>query len=242
MSLPPFDMSLPDDFSGEARLFPLPNLVLFPNVVQALHIFEPRYCDMLEEALATDRLITLALLKPGWEQKYMGNPPLFDTVCIGKILTHSPTTDDRHNILLAGVKRARLKEEIVSPSAFRRANVELLDDFYQPDQGTERLELRQELMDSISQSFDGNPDDSLSHLFSKQIPLGVLSDVIAFSSKLPLELKQTLLEQTRVECRCRILIRYLKQAHSQNTKEIPPVKETEKGNGSDRFPPPFSQN
>ena len=52
----------PDEFSGQVRLFPLPNLVLFPHVIQPLRVFEPRYVDLLHDALATDRLITMALL------------------------------------------------------------------------------------------------------------------------------------------------------------------------------------
>ena len=54
------------DFAGTARLFPLPNLVLFPHVMQPLHIFEPRYRQMTADALAGDRLIAVVLLKPGW--------------------------------------------------------------------------------------------------------------------------------------------------------------------------------
>ena len=53
--------------AGMARLFPLPNMVLFPHVVQPLHVFEPRYRQMTADALAGDRLIAVTLLQPGWE-------------------------------------------------------------------------------------------------------------------------------------------------------------------------------
>ena len=52
----------PDQFSGLARMFPLPNLVMFPHVMQALHIFEPRYRALFEEAIEDDRLIALGVL------------------------------------------------------------------------------------------------------------------------------------------------------------------------------------
>ncbi len=94
----------PDDFSGRVRLFPLPNLVLFPHVVQPLHIFEPRYCEMLADSMASDRLIAMALLEPGWEAQYHNKPPIASVVCIGKVVTHTPTADHRHNILLAGLR------------------------------------------------------------------------------------------------------------------------------------------
>jgi uncharacterized protein len=53
------------NFSGIARLFPLPNLVLFPQVVQGLHIFEPRYRQLMADVLVADQLMALILLKPG---------------------------------------------------------------------------------------------------------------------------------------------------------------------------------
>ena len=55
------DLNLPKDFDNEVRLFPLPELVLFPGVMQGLHIFEPRYLTMLDDVLKTDhRLIGMA--------------------------------------------------------------------------------------------------------------------------------------------------------------------------------------
>jgi ATP-dependent Lon protease len=78
---------LPEDFDGVVRLFPLPNLVLFPHVIQALHVFEPRYCEMLSESLESDHLITMALLVPGWETNLKGKPAIGDVVCIGRIIT-----------------------------------------------------------------------------------------------------------------------------------------------------------
>ena len=56
---------LPDDFDGRVRLFPLPELVLFPHAMQPLHIFEPRYCEMLGEAMAGDHLIAMSTLTGG---------------------------------------------------------------------------------------------------------------------------------------------------------------------------------
>ena len=57
--------ALPDDFAGQARLFPLPNLVLFPHVMQPLHIFEPRYRRMLKDALESNRMFIVAMQREG---------------------------------------------------------------------------------------------------------------------------------------------------------------------------------
>ena len=77
------------DFAGTGAVcFRCPNLVLFPHVMQPLHIFEPRYRSLMEDALATDRLIAMAVLEPGWENDYEGRPRLCATACLGHITTY----------------------------------------------------------------------------------------------------------------------------------------------------------
>ena len=58
-------------------IFPLPNAVLFPNVFLPLHIFEPRYREMVADALQGDRIIGMVLLRPGWEADYDGRPAIY---------------------------------------------------------------------------------------------------------------------------------------------------------------------
>ncbi|MCY2976819.1 MAG: LON peptidase substrate-binding domain-containing protein [Planctomycetota bacterium] len=109
------------------RLFPLPNFVLFPHVIRGLHIFEPRYCDMLQEALDSDKLITMATLSHGWELSYLESPSLYPMVCVGKIIRHQRTEDGRHNILLQGFARGIITEEIEETALFRRAEIQVID-------------------------------------------------------------------------------------------------------------------
>src|SRR3954471_21363862 len=104
------DTSLNPD-RGVIRLFPLPNLVLFPGAMQPLHIFEPRYRQMTVDALAGDRLIGMALPRPGWENDYVGKPAIHPVVCVGRILAEQRLADGRFNILLRGLRRARVVEE-----------------------------------------------------------------------------------------------------------------------------------
>ena len=59
-------------------IFPLPSVVLFPNVFLPLHIFEPRYRQMFTEALAGDRMVGMVLLRPGYEADYEGTPPIYN--------------------------------------------------------------------------------------------------------------------------------------------------------------------
>src|SRR6185436_15395049 len=95
-------------FSGVVRLFPLPNLVLYPHVMQPLHIFESRYREMLEDALAGDKLITMAVLEPGWETDYDSRPPISTHACLGKVVAHHRLPDGRYNVLLMGLHRVEI--------------------------------------------------------------------------------------------------------------------------------------
>ena len=104
-------------------LFPLPNVVLFPNVFLPLHIFEPRYLEMVGDALASDRVIGMVLLRPGWEPKYGGRPPVYPIGCSGVITHVERLADGRYNIVLRGLERFRIVEEDYARS-YRRARVE----------------------------------------------------------------------------------------------------------------------
>src|SRR5438034_1110096 len=106
-------------------LFPLPNVVLFPNVFLPLHIFEPRYREMVADAVAADRMIGMVLLRPGWERDYEGRPPVYPIGCTGVVTHVDAMTDGRFNIVLRGLDRFRIVEEDHSRS-YRRAIVENL--------------------------------------------------------------------------------------------------------------------
>ena len=104
-------------------LFPLPNVVLFPNVFLPLHIFEPRYRAMTADALAADRLIGMVLLRPGWERDYEGRPPIYRVGCSGVITHVEQTQDGRYNLVLRGLDRFKIVEEN-DELPYRRAIVE----------------------------------------------------------------------------------------------------------------------
>jgi hypothetical protein len=106
-------------------LFPLPNVVLFPNVFLPLHIFEPRYREMTADAIASDRLVGMVLLRPGWQHDYEGRPPVYPVGCSGVITHAERLPDGRYNIVLRGVERFRILEEDHA-KAYRRAIVEPL--------------------------------------------------------------------------------------------------------------------
>src|SRR3954452_10314649 len=133
-------------FSGVVRLFPLPNLVLYPHVMQPLHIFEERYREMLEDAMASDQLIAMAVLKPGWEADYDSRPAVSEYACLGKVVAHHRLEDGRYNLLLMGVQRVRIVKELEPLRSFRKARVELIDDCYAFYTSAERTEMHERLL------------------------------------------------------------------------------------------------
>jgi len=234
------NITLPEDFDGVVRLFPLPNLVLFPHVIQALHIFEPRYCEMLSDALESDHLITMALLDPGWESHFHAQPKLASVSCIGRIISHSPTGDGRHNIFLAGIQRARILEELSVTTPFRQARVEILEDIPVANEAQGEA-FRDELLDVFRAMIpkDAANSKTFTELLTRQLPLAVLTDVIAYAVNLPIATKQYLLGEPNVESRYRLLMDNLTTLVETNDKPSDSV--TPKGFRRG-FPPPFSAN
>src|SRR5256885_1554044 len=102
-------------WSGEdpvvVPIFPLPKLVLFPGTLLPLHVFEPRYRDMLADTLANERrLIAVAQLKPGWESLYEGRPEIYDVAGVGRIVQHKKNPDGTYDIVLEALARVQLRE------------------------------------------------------------------------------------------------------------------------------------
>lgn len=114
----------------EIPLFPLSNVVLFPGVHTPLHLFEPRYRQMVERALAGERQIGMATVPPEHVDEMPGDPPLYPVGCAGIIAQSQRLPDGRYNIVLMGTRRFRIVEEAPRPPQrlYRVAQVELLDD------------------------------------------------------------------------------------------------------------------
>ncbi|MCC9601247.1 LON peptidase substrate-binding domain-containing protein [Stieleria sp. JC731] len=237
---------LPDDFDGDVRLFPLPSLVLFPHAVQPLHIFEPRYCEMLSEALATDGLIAMATLIDGVPDS-VGQPPIASTVCIGRIVSHVPCEDERHNILLVGIKRAEIAAEVDAKRCFRIARSNVLDDLYPPTGKQGRSQLRSDLLDAFGQVIPATKSAKreISELLTGSMGLGPITDIISHTLPLSVAMKLELLGEYNVDRRAEKLMGFLKSG----AVELPPQVESSEETKSDseetraiKFPPPFSVN
>ena len=108
-------------------VFPLPNVLLFPHVFLPLHIFEPRYSAMVDDALEGDRIIGMTLLKPDWESDYDVRPPIYPVGCAGLITSAQRHPDGRYNIVLRGLEKFRvLGEDISKP--YRLAQIQPVEE------------------------------------------------------------------------------------------------------------------
>jgi Lon protease-like protein len=106
-------------------IFPLPNFVLFPHTVVPLHIFELRYRAMVRDALSGERLIAMAMLKPGWERDYHGSPEFYRLGCLARFEDVRWLPDDCYDLKLLGVSRVRF-ERPVREYPYRAAPVRIL--------------------------------------------------------------------------------------------------------------------
>ena len=225
------DAKLPEHFSGIVRLFPLPNLVLFPGVVQALHIFEPRYRKMMNDLMAADKLLTLCLYQDPEKQFDANVPPaIHNTACIAKVIAHKELEDGRFNLLVVGLKRAKIVRELPVEQPYRMAEVDLVEDEL-PESVSEIEALRGKLLKNceILDLFGKLAHQlDLKKVFESRVDVGLLIDLISFSADLDCLQRQSVLELGNVELRLQALLQFLtaKSGTVENQK----------------FPPDFSNN
>lgn len=128
--MPDEPTSIHINFTKPIPLFPLDQVALMPQQVLPLHIFEPRYRQMVSDALDGPGLIAMGVFDgSAWKQSYHGRPPLRPAACIGHIHQHEKLPDGRYNLLLHGVCRARIIEELAPDQGrlYRMALFEPLD-------------------------------------------------------------------------------------------------------------------
>jgi Lon protease-like protein len=185
-------------------LFPLPNVVLFPNVFLPLHIFEPRYREMVADAAASDRMIGMALLRPGWERDYEGRPPIYPIGCSGVMSHVERLQDGRYNLVLRGLERFRILEENHDRS-YRLASVEPLHEraLSRDDRDAVRSH-RRKLETMLAPAIIGG-DAKIPAAMSDEDLVNALAQYLDLE---PLE-KQALLEKASLRARAESLVELL---------------------------------
>ena len=197
------------EFSGELPLFPLPDVVFYPCTLLPLHVFEPRYRRMVEDARKGEGLIGMVKLRPGWEGSYYQDPPVHDIACVGKLVEVFALPDGRYNVVLCGVKRARIASYVDKETPYRIARVELVDDRPIPESERARAE---ELKERLIRRIGELPRRTLKHnnlclaLKKLDAPLGCVADLVADSMLIAPPLKQRILDELCPIARARAVL------------------------------------
>jgi len=228
------DLSLPEDFNSTVRLFPLRNVVLFPGIVQAFNIFEPRYREMMQDCLDSDQLITMAMVDPLGDKLPSGEPAIEPVVCIGRVLSSTKLSDGNFNLFLIGVKRAVILTELNTSFPYRLAQVKVEHENLKEEfSGDMSRDLILSKFQELLQLIPGVNNEVIAQFKSNTLPLCRLVDMVCYASGMAPENQQHILSTVDLNRRASLLIRML-DLRIQNTQQT---------NGSDPgFPPKFSLN
>jgi Lon protease-like protein len=186
-------------------IFPLPNVVLFPNVFLPLHIFEPRYREMVADTLREDRIIGMVLLRAGWEKDYEGRPAVYPVGCAGLITHAERLSDGRYNIVLQGLEKFRVQDEDDSRS-YRLARVESIEESpIEGERDAMRIARRRLEALLVPQPEGRGVDPKVPPSMPDEDLVNALAQYLELE---PVE-KQALLERETLLSRCRSLIELL---------------------------------
>ncbi|MBL4889841.1 MAG: LON peptidase substrate-binding domain-containing protein [Candidatus Lindowbacteria bacterium] len=213
----------PEDLGNNPHLlplFPLPNLVLFPGCFLPLHIFEARFRALVKDVRKSSNLLVLALLKPGWEPYYHKSPPIYDTACVANISAIERLADGRFNILLEGVDRVKILDEVRERQVedgrvlpYREVVTTVLHD-NDSINSSERQKVLTLLSDVVSYAPVEIPDGMISKL-SHIMGDGLLADTIANILQISVEEKQTILETNVIPDRYRKVAQRLEEIRAR---------------------------
>jgi hypothetical protein len=201
-----FGYRRPSDMPASLALFPLQGATLYPRGVLALNVFEPRYLNMVDDALAGERLI--GVIQPAAGEEDEPTPQLADVGTAGRITSFSETDDGRYLITLTGVCRFQLGSELTSVAPYRSAEVAY--DAFAADfsPSSDRAIDREQLMRSLKTyaALHGfNVDwDSV-----EQAPTETVVNVAAQICPFDPAAKQALLESATLEDRAKALVALL---------------------------------
>lgn len=219
MSRNPFD-SGPGDLPDSIPVFPLTGVLLLPRGRLPLNIFEPRYLNMVQDALATDRLI--GMIQPRDIQPrdagMAGQPPLFDVGCAGRITSFSETDDGRFLITLTGVCRFRVRSEMPTTRGYRRAVAdwsEFMADL--DDDGPCHVD--RDRLDAALRTYFQQQGITANWESIAQAPPDRLITSLAMICPFDAPEKQALLESPDMDARARLLLALVEMAIHQGNGE-----------------------
>lgn len=186
------------------KVFPLPQAVLLPGSTLPLHVFEPRYRDMVAAALEGDRVLAVAMLAPGWEKDYEGRPAVRPIAGVGIIEDAEKLADGRYNIMVRGVARVRLVKEHAAELPFREMEAELAEE--SPADDRQQVDLVRRAVLLLTESLPEELAQGLATAAARIRDPGRLCDVVAAAMLDESEDLQAVLEALDVQARVRRIL------------------------------------
>ena len=201
-------------------VFPLSNFIIFPKTSVPLNIFEPRYIDMVDDAMRSNKLI--GMIQPKKTEKNLITPQLHQIGCLGKIISFKETDDGRYLIELKGIIRFKIINEIKSNKKYRECEIDFKN--FEKDLNEKKEELKFQDLEIIFKD--------LKSLFEKRgfiinwkalekQSLDETINALAIASPFSLEEKQVLLEAINLNIRktkiAEILSTYTYDQFNNNT-------------------------
>ena len=203
-------------FSGLVPIFPLPNTVFFPGTKLPLHIFEPRYRQMLMDVHKGEGLLSVVLLdrsrklEPGEAR----NPPVCGVAGLGRLTRIERLPNGFFNIELFGLSRIRILEEISSDQPYRIARVKTIRDEASDAaeaRGEEILQRAFDAFNKVLRKYSQFPGEFLTRF--RELPVGMLLDVLAHHVPCDIQKKQLFLEETEPLRRCDKIVETLERIY-----------------------------
>ena len=175
----------------EIPVFPLSNFIIFPKTTVPLNIFEPRYIEMVNDAMKGNRII--GMIQP--RKSTLTVPPLYKVGCAGKIISFNETEDGRYLIILSGTSRFKIIEELETERLYRKFRVDFKDFLYDLDEKNEEIKFSDlELIFKNLKSLFVKQGYKIDWNELKKQSLNQTINTLSMASPFSLEEKQVLLE------------------------------------------------
>ena len=189
-----------EDLPKKIPIFPLSNFIIFPKTTVPLNIFEPRYIDMINDSMRSNKLI--GMIQPKNSKNKQIKPDLHDVGCLGKITSFRETEDGRFLIELKGLIRFRTIKEIVVESKYRVLEVNFEDFFKDLENEKEDLKFSDlELIFKDLKSLFEKRGFIINWKALEKQSLDETINALAMASPFSLEEKQVLLEAENLDTR-----------------------------------------
>ena len=187
-----------DNLPNKIPIFPLSNFIIFPRTTVPLNIFEPRYIDMIDDAMKSNRII--GMVQP--KESHQNVPNLYNIGCAGRITSFNETNDGRYLIVLVGISRFKIVEELKNNKLYRECSINFSDFNFDLEENNEEIKLSElkPIFNELKSLFNKEGYTINWKELEKQ-SLDQTINAISMASPFSLEEKQALLETNNLNDR-----------------------------------------